>query len=835
MLKRKAILSSIARILMRTFAFAILLLLLNRVIYSSYADVFNRDLSVDITALGLKNPEAISTNVRISDIVVNGNSIDLSKVPLENGWSYLKEEDFLYIYNARGEAPLHVDVEDVKTLEITFVTEVGSGKAKVAINGENWKWLDLYSESKWGVFTCSYDTSIFVHPEQHFSIIAAVVGILLIINVILEAFLDKGILHGVNRKSKQILLLYLTALFVYGNVLVIQYQNIDSILNFFARGYINPLYGYLIIFLITVILYVLSGHFWITYGIAAIVSEIIVIISEIKTNAKGTPLLPWDYQMAREALSVAKGYELSISGITIILFLGTIFITLAMFAFRGSISGKKLFSDSEGNLLVVKELSVRFVFAAAVSGLLVFLCANTLINGAITDEEKYRCYRIDEYYDIKSFPVAYVNYIRYMLPEEKPEKYNKNTVTEIANTIIEKADAKNQNKVFRDPAKDTLPNIIVIMSESFWDITRLKTVTFEEDPLPVLHKLQTESLHGQLFSHVFGGNTEISEFEFLSGMSQEYFPPDYMVFGENITSLPGSGVSVLEQQGYDTLGIHPYIKSNYNRNAAYDVLGFDRFLSEEDFPQDAEQIRFYISDAAVFNRIEEEYEEHKSSSDAPYFIFTVTMQNHGGYWASSLYEPAQVGFNAEGYNETTKECMNDYFAGLHASDEALGDLISYFEKEERETIIIMFGDHMSDCGSKSEKLLDLQGWEEIGKVEYDYQTHLVPVLIWSNRNKTEEDLGLMQINQVFPTALDRNNISMPYFWEYLLQKKDSYLASDDILVVSPDMSYRSVDEATQEQKDAYEIGKLLQYDFLTGQRFAEKLWQLNNAGQNNGQ
>lgn len=828
MLKKSVILSSIARILLRAIACTILVLLLNRIVYNSYSDVFNRDLDIEITALGLKNPDATSTNVRISDISVNGTSIDLSEVPLENGWKYLNEDDFLYIYHVHSGAPLHIELKDVKTFEITFVTEIGSGKAKIAINGENWKWLDLYSESKWGIFTCSYDTSIFVHPEQHLSIIAAILGLCLIIQGILEVFLDKALLNGFTKKCRQFLLLCALALLVYFSILIIQYQNMDDLLAFFSRGYINPVNGYLIVFLITSVTYILLGHYWITYGLTALILEITVIISEMKSMVRGTPLLPWDYQTAREAFSVVKNYKFSINGIVIITFLSTICVTLVMFSFRGSISGKRLFSLNKESLFVT--LACRALAAASVLGLLVFLCVNSIIYGDVTNEEKYRTYHITEYYDIKSFPVAFVSYIGYMFPEEEPAEYNRTNLTDITQAIIEKTDLKNKDRVLKDPTKDSLPNIIVIMSESFWDINRLKTVSFDKDPLPNYHKLQNESSHGQLFSHVFGGNTVISEYEFLTGMSQEYYPQDFMVYGKSISMLPGSGVSVLESQGYDTLAIHPFIKSNYNRNAAYAALGFDRFLSEDDFSEDAERIRFYISDRAVFNRIEEEYEEHKSVSEAPYFIFTVTMQNHGGYWASSLYEPAQVSFHAEGYEQTTKDCMNDYFAGLHESDEALMDLINYFENEERETIIVMFGDHMSDCGGKSERLLNLQGWKEAGEIEYDYQTHLVPFIVWNNTNKTGKDLGLMQINQLFPSVLDMNDIAMPYFWEYLLQKKDSYLASDDLLMVSTDMSYRSVDEATQGQNEVYAEGKLLQYDFLTGQKYAQKLWQLNSMG-----
>ena len=68
------------------------------------------------------------------------------------------------------------------------------------------------------------------------------------------------------------------------------------------------------------------------------------------------------------------------------------------------------------------------------------------------------------------------------------------------------------------------PNVIMVMSEAFWDPTWMKGVTFSEDPIPYFHQLQKESTNGLMISPVYGGGTVNTEFEALTGMSTSFYP-----------------------------------------------------------------------------------------------------------------------------------------------------------------------------------------------------------------------------------------------------------------------------------------------------------------------
>ena len=63
------------------------------------------------------------------------------------------------------------------------------------------------------------------------------------------------------------------------------------------------------------------------------------------------------------------------------------------------------------------------------------------------------------------------------------------------------------------------PNVILILSESFFDVTRLPGVTFDGDPLETFHNLQQEGVSGTFYTRSLGYGTCNIELEILTGMN----------------------------------------------------------------------------------------------------------------------------------------------------------------------------------------------------------------------------------------------------------------------------------------------------------------------------
>ena len=79
---------------------------------------------------------------------------------------------------------------------------------------------------------------------------------------------------------------------------------------------------------------------------------------------------------------------------------------------------------------------------------------------------------------------------------------------------------------------------------------------------------------------------------------------------------------------------HPYHASGYSRPRAYPFLGFERFVTLEDIKSELkpeDYVRRWLSDSSDFRYVTELYEEARKNSDAPVYLYNVTMQNHGSY------------------------------------------------------------------------------------------------------------------------------------------------------------------------------------------------------------
>lgn len=797
----------IFNILLLTFASIAVLLLINRMIMPCYYDLLAEDIKVDIIATGENHEDALANNVRLTEVSVNGKAIDLSAIELNGAWRFHDTDKFLYAYNIKSPTALSFVLEDVKTLDMKFVSELGSGIAKLYINNSLYETLDLYSDNEWEYVSVSTDANVFIHPEAHWQIYFVLFIIFAMLYGCMAAFIKADTVNRIYKLGRYAAACLLLSLLLYVNVNIIQFQNIEGIKEFLSYGYLNALQGYILIWLLFSALVFLTRTFWLPYGIMSIVLGIAGIASNMKSDARGVPLLPWDFKVLGTALSVADGYKDSISLISVLVIICSVIVTIALFANRKAKkekTGFKLTLPLGAGMLVILYLFV----------------SSTIMSG-IWSTKLDRVYQVAEYYNRKGFVVAFTEYISYMLPQEAPEGYDKDSMLAIENELKDSLKSEEDNK--------KTPNIIVVMSESFWDINRLENVKFSEDPLPVFNSLKKESLYGNVLSHIYGGNTVVSEFECLTGYDGSFFPQDYMVYGGYMRNDFDSVVGFLNDEDYYTVAMHPFVDTNYNRNVAYEKFGFDEMVFEDDFSKDAERIREYISDQALYEKLFELYEEHDASSDEAFFAFAITMQNHGTYTDYLLNEDTEVEFEADGYNDTTIGCMKDYFAGLRASDEALGNLIEYFRNVDEETIILYFGDHMTDTGNEPEKMLSLESWYSKDTVSYATESHTTPFIIWNNKSSESRELDMMNISQLLPTVLDENDMQMPYFWKYLLELKTEYQATNKAVYVDLDSSVKSLNEMTDEQKEAYKTFELLQYDYIWGKGYADDLWKLSNA------
>lgn len=316
------------------------------------------------------------------------------------------------------------------------------------------------------------------------------------------------------------------------------------------------------------------------------------------------------------------------------------------------------------------------------------------------------------------------------------------------------------------------PNLIMIMNESFSDLNVLGTVRTNEPVMPFYQSLEGNVVKGYAHSSVYGGYTANSEFEFLTGATKAYLPgnPYLQYLDGKIPNL----VTNLKEQGYeDIVAMHPYHPSGYNRNRVYPLLGFDRCLFLDDFPQ-KKMVRGYVGDEENYEKIEELYEKRKQGT--PFCVFNVTMQNHNPY-DDKDYKPDHA---IEVTNFPVTTSTEQYLSLMRESDSALEQLIHYFENVEEPTLILLFGDHQPH-------LSDDFYYRLMGK-RPDFFTpqevmdkHLVPYMLWANYDissvETEEKMSLNYLSKMMLEAAGLRTTAYDRFLMDVQSKLPSVSAS----------------------------------------------------------
>lgn len=279
------------------------------------------------------------------------------------------------------------------------------------------------------------------------------------------------------------------------------------------------------------------------------------------------------------------------------------------------------------------------------------------------------------------------------------------------------------------------------MNESLADLNYNNTIDLSEDYLPFIHDLTKNTIKGQLFVSIEGANTANSEFEFLTGDTMNFLPYRCIPYNEYIDSVTPSMAYTLKAQGYAGVNAyHPFEASGWSRSTAYPALGFNNFYDREYYRANgnSQLVRNYISDKADFQQIIDDYEASKKQSDDPFYLFNVTMQNHGAYTGKRGLVDTKITIKDEAlYNFEAEQYIN--LAKL--SDDAFKMLVEYFESIDDPTIIVMFGDHQPPI---SNSFYSTQFGKDVSDLSLDKKAdwYSTPYVIWANYDIEEKELDM---------------------------------------------------------------------------------------------
>lgn len=418
---------------------------------------------------------------------------------------------------------------------------------------------------------------------------------------------------------------------------------------------------------------------------------------------RSAPIMPWDILSIGTAASVANNFKYTLSKETVFVLIG--FVILILLESKVTLELKKDWRIRVGGVLA--SFALLWGFTAMLhqdSTVARFKLYDKLFTPTVMSKRD-------------GTAVAFLMELKYIVVE-KPDGYNK----EDAAALLASYDTNDTESATHTP------NIIVIMNEAFSDLSVLGDFETNEDYMPFLHSLMQEgtpnTISGHLNVSVLGGNTANTEFEFLTGNTMAFLPQGSVAYQQYVKSNDYSIATYLKSKGYDTIAMHPYNASGWDRDKVYPLLGFDTFYSLKDWVNPV-KIRKYVSDQSCYDKIIELYEQ--KDANTPFFLFNVTMQNHSSY--SEEYDNFHPDITVEG---TSSKILPNYLSLIKLSDQALENLIEYFSQADEDTVIVFFGDHQPS-NSVAAPVWKLNGRSGDSLTEEEEaRRYKVPFIIWAN-------------------------------------------------------------------------------------------------------
>ncbi len=580
--------------------------------------------------------------------------------------------------------------------------------------------------------------------------------------------------------------------------------------NAFEMSAVLQVLNILFFYMLFALLFFITGSGRVAGVLGCALPMVIGIANDYTVSFRGSPILPWDLLSLGTAVSVSDNYQFTVEYAMLLTALG--FVLLMAVASKLDISWpvrssfKRLAGRCCGALLSV--LAVFCIFLGLQTG--------SFKSFLGLDETLFMP---NSLYATNGFAVSFIYNLQY-IEVDKPEDYSVDAVAQImapymedegedsvGNSQVQREDE--QRNVVGNGSSDTSltggssesretdetaslqetqeseetvvqipetgdslagetqdsenPNIIVIMNEAFSDLSVLGDFPVNMDYMPFFRSLTENTVRGNLFVSVKGGNTANTEFEFLTGDTMAFLPQGSIAYQQYIHEAKPTLTSWLESMGYATAALHPFNASGWDRDEVYPYFGFDTILFYPDFTY-RDTLRTYVSDESSFKQIIDLYEN--KDEDTPVFIFEVTMQNHGGYYNDYDNFIPEISLEFEPESAKEKHYTEQYLSLIKKTDEAFQMLIEYFSAQDEKTIVVMFGDHQP-TDIIAEPIMEYCGTSDDDSLEYEQQRYTTPFVIWANYDIEEKEIERISANYLSGLVLEVAGLEKTGYQEFL--------------------------------------------------------------------
>ncbi|MBU5459731.1 LTA synthase family protein [Anaerostipes sp. MSJ-23] len=523
-----------------------------------------------------------------------------------------------------------------------------------------------------------------------------------------------------------------------------------------AIGFVNErtkvfLYSIFIIFLTySVVLIVKRRLFF--YILVTLLWSIVGIVNFMMLSSRNTPFTYVDVTLMKSVLPVMANYftPLEITAIGALLLILLILLVVCY-----------MYLPMEHHLGRKREWVKFVIICVAFAGVTKY----SFKTGMLTDKIHNIRIAFSDYGTPYCFSItALKNGI------EKPATYSKKRIDKIENRT-KKAIAKKEKNEKKNHETIQKPNVIFVQLESHFDITQVKGIKFNKDPLPNFHKYMKGYSSGHLAMPSYGAGTANSEFEVITGMNLDHFGaaeyPYKTILQETTTE---SMATLLKSYGYKAHAIHDNSAAFYDRDLVFSQLGFDTFTTKESMNITKWTENGWAKDYILTGYINDCLNSTKGQD----YIYCISVQGHGDYPTTEVIENPEI--KVSGIKDEALRNKYTYYANqVYQMDHFVGQLVQSLKKRNEKTILVMYGDHLPSLDIEDKDLT--YG----NKYETSY-------FIWDNMGLKKKD-GTIQAYDLSSEILNKLHIHTGVMNSYHQTRKGTKNYQKDMKALQYDMLY----------------------------------------------
>lgn len=628
---------------------------------------------------------------------------------------------------------------------------------------------------------------------------------------------------------------------------------VDQFTDLFSHKYIAYLVGsnhlmllnFLILCGIYLALVLILNRFWLATALYTSLIVIWMISNRLMVSLRHETVTPQDIKAGLtlggnklNSLLDKKSQALITTAISIIIFIVLLSIILRLLFGKGRVVWFKNFLIQLPVRLIVIGSTLAFVVSFSTSlgdkGTWAYNFARSM------DDKPLMWSTLDD----AQHNGTSTSFLRFTHTEvmKKPQNYSEAVMKNVGQRYGQLAQQLNKDR----KTQLTDQTVIMVLSESFSDPTRVPGLTWSEDPMPFIRNLKAQTTSGLMLSSGYGGGTANLEYQALTGMSTAVFSPSVItpylqvVLGQKSAfsfnqlwnqadSKPKKNDPQKSAVNTGSFAVHAYTSSTYSRKSVFSEKFLFHFFYTEDGPNYVSQEQRlekspFVSDSSSYK--ETLHQLSRVTGDRPVFVQLSTMQNHLPYnnWYENI--PIQVSGDMKDNNPYS---IQTYARGVRYTDIATQQWLAQLDQLKKPVTVVWYGDHLP--ANYPDQMADPANALLLHETDY---------FIWSNAAARQQGSGNERIanaeytspNYLMAQAAEHMNAQVSPYLAFLTHAHTLIPALEPTLQTSTDWSFDTTvtpntyldsqgqqidaNHLSAEQKQVLADYQLIQYDMTVG-------------------